>query len=191
MLHKTQCQTTAIILSRMVSQNASMPPQGCAAATWAEEIPLGTLWPQCTAEGRHWPFPVWGRFWCSNWFAKLIYERRWNLSWDNFNFFYLWMLLLFLCPGTIRVVSFPVSSRLISSVPASSGSGVTAWFPLSTTFATALTPSPAGDPVTSLSRSSSERRSSLWAASRRAWLQTPHLTALAPWKRHFAWSVKN
>jgi hypothetical protein len=39
------------------------------------------------------------------------------------------MLLLFLCPGTIRVASCPASSQLISSVPALFGSGVAAWSP--------------------------------------------------------------
>jgi hypothetical protein len=49
--------------------------------------PLGTPRPPCTAKGRHWPFPGWGSFWCSNCFAKQIFESRWNSSWHNLKIF--------------------------------------------------------------------------------------------------------
>ncbi len=45
--------------------------------------PLGTPRSPCTAEGRHWSFPGWGSFWCSDCFAKWIFERRWNSGWHN------------------------------------------------------------------------------------------------------------
>jgi hypothetical protein len=143
------------------SQKISLPPQGCAVcATWAEEIPWVLLGLRAQL-GEDTGLSLAEAVLVLQLFCQMNFCKETKFPLTRFFFFLnLWMLLHFLCPGTIRVASCQASSRLISSAPASSGSGVSAWSTLSTTAPMPPpTPSSARDPVPSPSKSGRGRRS--------------------------------
>ncbi len=89
----------------------------------------------------------------------------------------LWMLLLFPCPGTIPASSCLSSCQTSCCVPPLSGCAAATLCSLSPAPTTAPKPSCSVDPTPSPSESGHGTRSSMPAASRPAWQQTPHLAA--------------
>jgi hypothetical protein len=145
MLHITHRQTTAFcpesngavkILHRRLKDALH---DGIAEATWAEEIPWVLLGLRAQPREDSGLSPAQAVFG-----PPVVLPNEFLQGDEMKNFTNLWMLLLYLCPGTIQVVSCLASSWLISSAPASSGSGVAAWSPLFTLSMTAPTLSSTG-----------------------------------------------